>query len=85
MATFWIRLRNSSGSESNVSSATLMKSSRSIIHALTQIRARSLGVAVVCVFILVIFFAVAVVLLFVFILVGLLSKEDIGKPSISMV
>ena len=31
-ATFWMRLRNSSGSESNVSSATLMKSSRFMVH-----------------------------------------------------
>ena len=41
--------------------------------------ARSLRIAVVCVFILVIFFfAVAFVFLFVFFLVGLFPKKDIG-------
>src|SRR5216110_1910992 len=74
-----MRLRNSSGSESKASSATLTNSSRSILYPLTQIRGRSLRVAVVCVFILVIFFAVAFVLVFVFCLIGLLSKEDIGS------
>ena len=38
----------------------------------------SLRVAVVSVFILVIFFAVAFVFLFVFLLVGLFSKKNIG-------
>src|SRR5882762_5781141 len=79
IATFWIRIRNSSGSESKVSSATLTKSSRFILHPLTQIRARSLRVAVVGVFILVIFFAVAFVFLFLFfLLVWLLSKDELG-------
>lgn len=80
MATFWIRLRNSSGRESKVSSATLTNFSRVILHPLTQIRARSLRVAVVCVFVLVlvIFFAVAFVFLFVFFLVGLFPKKNIG-------
>ena len=55
-----------------------MNSSRVILRPLTQIRARSLRVAVVCVFILVIFFAVAFVFLFVFFLVGLFPKKDIG-------
>jgi len=41
------------------------------------IRARSLRVAVVCVFVLVIFFAVAFVFLFVFFLVGLFPKKNI--------
>src|ERR1019366_7490230 len=51
------------------------------LHPLKQIKARSLRVAVVVVFvIIVIFFAVAFVFLFVFFLVGLLSKEDIGRP-----
>jgi hypothetical protein len=72
-----MRLRNSSGSESKVSSATLTKSSRSILHPPKTIRGRSLRVAIVCVFIIVTFFAVAFVFL-VFFLVGLLSKEDIG-------
>src|SRR5437763_4823078 len=71
-----MRLRNSSGSESKASSATLTNSSRSILHPLTP-RGRSLRVAVVRVFILVIFFAVAFVLVFVFFLIGLLSKEHI--------
>src|SRR6266550_6200000 len=78
MATFWIRLRNSSGRESKVSSATLTNSSCVILHPLIQIRARSLRVAVVCVFILVIFFAVTFVFLFVLFLVGLFPKKDIG-------
>src|ERR1700745_3469502 len=78
MATFWIRLRNSSGRESKVSSATLTNSSRVIPHLLIQISARSLRVAVVCVFILVIFFAVAFVFLFVFFLVGLFPNKDSG-------
>ena len=50
---------------------------------LKQIKARSLRVAVVVFFvIIVIFFAVAFVFLFLFVffLVGLLSKEDIGRP-----
>jgi hypothetical protein len=55
-----------------------MNSSRVILHPLTQIRARSLRVAVVCDFILVIFFAVWFVFLFVFLLVGLFPKKDIG-------
>jgi hypothetical protein len=63
---------------------TLPKCSRFILHPLKQIKARSLRVAVVVVFviivIIVIFFAVAFVFLFVFFLVGLLSKEDIGRP-----
>ena len=75
MTTFWIRLRNSSGRESKVSSAILTNSSRVILHPLIQKRARSLRVAVVCVFILVIFFAVAFVFLFVFFLVGLFPKN----------
>src|SRR6266567_1768322 len=62
IATFWMRLRYSSGSESKASSATLTNSSRSILHP--QTRGRSLRVAVVCVFILVTFFAVAFVFLF---------------------
>src|SRR6266851_2429539 len=37
MATFWIRLRNSSGSESNASSAVLMKSARFILHPLRHV------------------------------------------------
>src|ERR1700756_3857978 len=78
MATFWIRLRNSSGRESKISSATLTNSSRVILHPLIQIRARSLRVAVVCVFILVIF-AVAFVFLLVLFLVWLFSKKDIGS------
>src|SRR5690242_4950174 len=78
MATFWIRLRNSSGRESKVSSATFTNSSRVIFHPLIQIRARSLRVAVVGVFVLVIIFAVAFVFLFVFFLVGLFPKKDIG-------
>ena len=77
MATFWIRLRNSSGRESKVSSATLTNSSRVILHPPTQIRARSFRVAVICVFILVNFFAVAFVFLFVNFLVGLFPKKDI--------
>jgi hypothetical protein len=56
-------------------------SKRFILHPLKQIKARSLRVAVVVFFvIIVIFFAVAFVFLFVFFLVGLLSKEDIGRP-----
>ena len=79
MATFCIRLRNSSGRESKASSAISMNSSRVILRPLTQISARSLRIAVVCVFILVIFFfAVAFVFLFVFFLVGLFPKKDIG-------
>jgi hypothetical protein len=42
-------------------------------------QARSLRVAVVCVFILVIFFAVAFVFLFVFFLVWLFPKKDTGS------
>src|ERR1700747_3571830 len=79
IATFFIRLRNSSGNESHVSSATLTNSSRSILHQQTQTRAPALRVAVVFIFILVIFSAVAFVSLFVFFLVGLLSKEDNGS------
>jgi hypothetical protein len=75
-----MRLRNSCGSESNASSTTLTKCSRFILHPLTQIRGRSLRVAVVVLvlIILVIFFAVS----FVFFLVGLLSKEDIGRDRV---
>ena len=36
IATFFIRLRNSSGNESNASSATLMKSSRFIVQPLSE-------------------------------------------------
>jgi hypothetical protein len=51
------------------------------LHPSSKIKARSLRVAVVVFFvIIVIFFAVAFVFLFVFFLVGLLSKEDIGRP-----
>jgi hypothetical protein len=46
---------------------------------LIQIRARSLRVAVVCVFILVIFFAVAFVFLFVLFLGWLFPKKDIAS------
>ena len=38
IAKFWMRLRNSSGSESKVSSATLTKSPRFITHSLTRSR-----------------------------------------------
>jgi hypothetical protein len=83
IAPFFIRLRNSSGSESNASSAALTKCSRFILHPLKRIRARSLRVAVVCFVIIVIFFffavAVAFVFLFVFLIVWLLSKGDIGS------
>src|ERR1700680_3345174 len=80
IATFFIRLRNSCGSESSVSSTTLTKCSRFILHPLNEIRARSLRVAVVVfVVIILIIFAIALVLLFVFFLVWLLPKEDIGS------
>jgi len=78
MATFWIRLRNSFGSESNASSTTLTKCSRFILHPVKQIGARSLRVAVIVIVVIIInFFAVAFVFLFVF-FVRLLSKDDIG-------
>src|SRR5690242_11160999 len=78
IATFFIRLRNSCGSESNASSTTLTKCSRFILHPLKQARAGSLRVAVVFfLVIIVIFFAVAFAFLFVF-LVWLLSNVDIG-------
>jgi len=72
-----MRLRNSSGSGTqgffcNLDEILSFHSSPS-----ETIRGRSLRVAVVCVFIIVTFFAVAFVFL-VFFLVGLLSKEDIG-------
>src|SRR5438552_9607932 len=76
IATFLIRLRNSCGSESNASSATLTKCSRFILHSL-KYGAGSLRVAVVIVVIIVIFSAVAFVFPFVF-LVWLLSNDDIG-------
>src|ERR1019366_560005 len=80
-AALRMQLQNPCGSESSASSTTLPKCSRFILHPLKQIKARSLRVAVVVVFvIIVIFFAVAFVFLFVFFLVGLLSKEDIGRP-----
>ena len=80
-AALRMQLRNPCGSESSASSTTLPKCSRFILHPLKQIKARSLRVAVVVFFvIIVIFFAVAFVFLFVFFLVGLLSKEDIGRP-----
>jgi hypothetical protein len=78
-----MQLRNPGGSESSASSTTLPKCSRFILHPLKQIKARSLRVAVVVFFvIIVIFFAVAVAFVFLFVvfLVGLLSKEDIGRP-----
>ena len=40
IATFWMRLRNSSGSKSKASSATLTKSSRFILQLLSQARIR---------------------------------------------
>ena len=46
---------------------------------LTQVRTRALGVTLVIVAIIVIFFAVAFVFLIVLFLVGFLSKEDIGS------
>ena len=80
-AALRMQLQNPCGSESSASSTTLPKCSRFILHPLKQIKARSLRVAVVVFFvIIVIFFAVAFVFLFVFFLVGLLSKEDIGRP-----
>src|ERR1039458_2573428 len=80
-AALRMQLQNPCGSESSASSTTLPKCSCFILHPLKQIKARSLRVAVVVFFvIIVIFFAVAFVFLFVFFLVGLLSKEDIGRP-----
>jgi len=77
-ATLRMRLRNSCGSESSASSTTLTKCSRSILHPLKQVSARSLRVAVVVfVVINVIFLAFAFV--FLFFVVGFLSKEDINS------
>jgi hypothetical protein len=78
IATFWMRLRNSSGSESKVSSATLTKSSRFILLPPYQTRVPSLRVTVVIVVIIVIFFF-AVVFLFVIFLVWLFPQKDIAS------
>src|SRR5205814_9317355 len=64
-----MRLRNSCGSESSTSSATLTNCSPFILHPL-----RSLRVTVAFVFIVIFFFAVA--FLFVLFLVWLLPKES---------
>jgi hypothetical protein len=85
IATFWIRI--SELFRQPIQSLFCNLDEILALHPspLTQIKERSLRVAVVFVFILVIFFAVSFVFLFVFFLVGLLSNEDIGKPPIRMV
>src|SRR5208282_1652450 len=80
-ATLRMRLRNSCGRESSVSSTTLTKCSRFILHPLKKTLARSFRIAVfvfVAIIIVIFFFAIALVFLFVLFLVWLLPHEDIG-------
>src|SRR5437667_4767958 len=72
-ATLRMRLRNSCGSESSASSTTLAKRSRVIVHPLCSLR-----VAVVGAFIIIVVLIFPVVL-FLFVLVWLLSKDDVGS------
>ena len=75
-----MRLRNSHGSESSVSSTTLTKCSRFIFHPLKEIRACSLRVAVLVFFVIVlIIFTIVFVFLFVFFVVRFLAQEKIGS------
>src|SRR6266852_9059297 len=80
IATFWMRTRNSSGSESKVSSATLTKSSRFIPSPLTH-GERPHRVASVILFIVVTFIVrdVSFIFLIVLFLVSLFPKKDIAS------
>src|SRR5579862_781351 len=72
-----LQMRNSSGCESKVSSATLTKSSRFILHPVKQIRARSVRVAIIYVSILV-FAAVLFFFVLLFFFFGLFPQEKVG-------
>src|SRR6266550_1720507 len=79
IATFFIRLRNSSGSESSESSTTLTKCSRFILHPLTNEGHAHTEISAIFVVIIIPFFGVTFVFLFlVFFLVWFFAKADIG-------
>lgn len=80
MATFWIRLRNSFGRESKVSSATLIKSSRFISTIELAVFVHRIAAAIFLILVIFILRNVFFLfVLFVFFLVRLFSKEGIDS------